>query len=137
MKNQKIIERRWARWSLILGFWTLLGLFFSSQTYLIYINVLEQRIPWGRALACALSDWYVWAFLAPFILRLARRYPIERNNWLRGMMFHLPACILASLVHLALGIAILQLFKRADVYPFAYVKSFKLNFSFQFHWNVL
>jgi two-component system, LytTR family, sensor kinase len=137
MRSMNILERRWARWCLIFGFWTLLGLFFAGQTYLVYANVFGQKITWVRAIASALSDWYVWALLAPFILRFARHYPIERNNWLWGLAIHLPACILASIVHLVLGIGVLQLFKRADVYPFAYVESFKLNFSVQFHWNVL
>ncbi|MEW6730617.1 MAG: histidine kinase [Acidobacteriota bacterium] len=137
MRSEDIIERRWARWILILGFWTLLGLFFAGQTYLIYASVFRQRIPWERALACAISDWYVWAALAPCILFLTRRYPIERNNWSRGLIIHLPACIITALVHLALAIGILQLFRLAGIYPLPFLESFRLNFAFQFHWNVL
>jgi sensor histidine kinase YesM len=137
MKIEKIIERRWVRWSLIFGFWTLLGLFFASQTYLIYVYVFKKSIPWNQAFVCAFSDWYVWAFLAPFILRLAREHPIERTNWLQGLMFHLPVCILASLFHLTLGVGILQLFKLFGLYSHGFSESFILNFSFQFHWNVL
>jgi two-component system, LytTR family, sensor kinase len=137
MRDQISIERRWVRWGLIMGFWTLLGLFFASQTYLVYANLFGQRIALGRALVSALSDWYVWAALAPFILKLARRYPIERNRWFRHLLIHLPSSIFTALLHLVIAIGVLQLFKHAIIYPYSYLESFKINLSFQFHWNVL
>ena len=87
-----MLRRRWFRWSLGFAGWTCVGLFFASQTYLSY------RSSGGQAhtaiiLKLNLGAWYLWGLLAPPIIWLSRRVPLEREHWARSSLTHLIAGI--------------------------------------------
>src|SRR5438874_2133222 len=86
MKETMVLQQRWVRWGLIFGFWTLLGVFFGIQLYLI--NALEYRHPisWRQAMFWALSDWYIWAMLSPLVLWLARLFHLSRESWAQDLL---------------------------------------------------
>jgi signal transduction histidine kinase len=70
--------------------WTCAGLFFASQTYLAYKNSGGQA-HLGIILKLNLADWYLWGLLAPGIIWLGRRFPLEREHWARSTVMHLIA----------------------------------------------
>lgn len=86
-------------WLLVLGVYTLLGLLFTSEVWIDY-SYARHPVSWGRALAVALSDWYLWALLTPAIVWLARRFRIGRRRWLRSLAVHLPASLAGTFVKL-------------------------------------
>ena len=88
MTAGRLLERRWVRAVLILAAWTVLASFLTSQIYLAYSR-REIPIRWERIFAVELSYAYIWAALTPFILWLARRFPIERSHWIRSLLIHL------------------------------------------------
>ncbi len=92
--------RAWVRWLVILGLWTLLGLFFASQTALIY-QYRQHWVPWALVIKLSLSEWYIWAAFTPVILWLARKFPLERGRWPRSLLVHLPASVLFTLLKIA------------------------------------
>ena len=48
----------------------------------------------------AAFNWYSWALLTPFVLAIARHYPLTRQTWAERILFpHLPACILFVGLH--------------------------------------
>lgn len=79
-----LIQRRWVRWSLIVGFWTVVGLFFTLQAVLTYVSRGETA-RWGPALIYQMSIWYTWGVLTPLILSLARRYRPAQHQWARSV----------------------------------------------------
>jgi two-component system LytT family sensor kinase len=89
MDFERLWQRRWIRWSLIAGAWTLFGLFLASQTYVAY-----SRRDWikgslaYRILGVELAYAYLWAAITPLVLWLARRFRIERERWLRSLLVH-------------------------------------------------
>ncbi len=87
-----MLQRRWFRWALAFLFWTGAGLFFASQTYLVYKSS-GGKAPLGLVLEMNLSEWYLWAALAPGIVWLARRFPIDRKSWARNLAIHCAAGI--------------------------------------------
>ena len=91
------MDRRWLKWALALGGWTLLGLLSASRIKLNYAYT-DNSIAWSKALAFALTDWYVWALLSPAILWIARRYPFEPHIWWRSLLIQLPVGIGLSLI---------------------------------------
>jgi two-component system, LytTR family, sensor kinase len=79
-----------ARWKIILGAWTLMGLFLFSYQYVISAYS-EQPFVWWTALLQVFANAYVWAAFTPAILWLAARVPIRRAAWLPAVAFHLVA----------------------------------------------
>jgi len=80
---------------------TLAGVFFAAQTSLA--NSLGGRGPgWRDALVLALAEWYVWALLFPVLIWLSRRYPMNREHWLRSAAVHAPGSVGFSVLHLYL-----------------------------------
>lgn len=90
---------RGARWALLLGAATAVGLFFATRTYLLYNAYPDNQISWGRALAPSLTSWYAWALLAPAILWLASRFRFERGRWIGSLSVHLLAGLAFALSH--------------------------------------
>jgi signal transduction histidine kinase len=86
----------------------LLGLVFSSQSY-VYYAVRGGEVRWLPTLTWVFAEWYSWAALSPLILWLARRYRIERRSWSRALAIHLTAGVLFSVAHAALQSAVNQL----------------------------
>ena len=101
-----MMKKWWIRWLLAFAGWTFVAFFFASQTYLTYKSS-GGSAPLGLILKVALADWYLWALLAPLIVWLARRVPLERDHWVRGAAVHL-----AGSVGCALGVWWLTNFDR-------------------------
>jgi len=85
-----MLQRPWLRWCLAFLGWTLVALFFASQTYLSY-KYSGGQAHIGIILKINLGDWYLWGLLAPGIICLARRFPIERKHWVPSTTQHLVA----------------------------------------------
>jgi sensor histidine kinase YesM len=107
-----MLERRWTRWILIFGVWTLLGALSAVRIVLSYAYS-NNVISWRRAVVIALADWYAWALLAPAIGWLARRFAIERRSWLRSLLMHIPASLFFSVLKIVIESKLLQWFDPA------------------------
>src|ERR1041384_3528502 len=135
MKGETTGRRRLVTFGLILACWTLYGLFFGSQT------IAQQAywgapITWKRSLLSWLVCGYVWAILTPPVLRLSERFRIDRLNWLRAVLIHLPASILFSLLLLLIFVAVARLIGLPPK-PQSYMLDFKNLFIVEFHFGVL
>jgi two-component system LytT family sensor kinase len=92
------------RLRLIFGAATVLG-FFSAFTAYYYVTTFAQRgKPAGFPLLLMLNlnYWYSWALLTPGILWLARRFPFERESWLRSVPVHVAGVFVCTLAHVSL-----------------------------------
>lgn len=92
-----MLRRHWFRWTLVFVGWTLVALFFASQTYLSYRSAGGQAHT-AIILKLNLGAWYLWGLLAPGIIWLARRIPLEREHWVRGSIVHLVAGICVAVL---------------------------------------
>lgn len=126
------------KWLLAFAGWTLIGLFFSLQIYLLF-NVLEGApFPWWRAITSTLPDWYLWALLSIFIIRLSQRFPLDRESWRRGLLVHLPASLLVPLLQLTLAVTILHFLTMRNLLPpRTWLARFRVNFFYYYQWGVL
>ena len=82
-------------WLLILAAYTLLGLLFTSQVWIDYAYA-RHPLPWWRAAAVALADWYLWALLTPAVVWLARRFRINRRHWAGSLAVHIPVGLVCT-----------------------------------------
>jgi two-component system LytT family sensor kinase len=93
---------RWRRLAIIWGIWTLIGIVFTLQMYFtsyrserpaLLVDSLYLQIVWA----------YLWALATPLVLWAANKLPLERNNWIRNSLIHLPISILLSGIVTAVG----------------------------------
>ena len=92
---------RWVRWGLIFGFWTGIGLFFTTEMVISYTS-RGNEADWGSSLVYQMGRWYAWGLLTPLMLGLAHRYRIERP-WRRGVLIHLGLGVLIAPVQVMLS----------------------------------
>jgi sensor histidine kinase YesM len=75
-----------------------LGLFVGLLLlYLAYAHT-GSPITWQQALSVGLTQCYSWSFLGFAIFWLTKRFPIERQRWVRG-----------ALIYLGIGLAVIYL----------------------------
>jgi two-component system, LytTR family, sensor kinase len=93
---------RWRRLALIWGIWTFIGIVFTFQGYFSSFRS-ERPIPLTQSLYVQMVWSYLWALATPLVLWFAARLPIERNNWIRSSLLHLPISVVLSCVLTAIG----------------------------------
>ncbi|HEX2573947.1 MAG TPA: histidine kinase [Polyangia bacterium] len=94
MASPRLVDSfRRARWPVIFGVWTLVGLCDIARgvIFLHWVRSLPPRVSW---MAMALASNELWAVLTPLLFWLTFRYPILRATWRR----HLPVHVLISLL---------------------------------------
>jgi two-component system, LytTR family, sensor kinase len=101
-------RKRWARLALIWVIWTTIGLVFTLQYYFTSFRS-ERPIPFVDSLYVQMTWSYLWALATPLVLWLTARIPIERHNWVRNSLKHLPISIVLSVALTAMGHVILWL----------------------------
>lgn len=77
------------RWRWIAAMWCAGGLLEASQAVLIMRFGEGRRHAWLPLFATALATWLPWALATPWIVGLARRYPIIRGTTVRTVAVHL------------------------------------------------
>ena len=85
--RRRTFRKRLARVGIIWGAWTIVALFFSTQIFMMFYSE-GQPIPYKRAFIVQGSACYLWALVTPLVLWLARRFCIDRNQWVRKMALH-------------------------------------------------
>ncbi len=128
----KVRRRRWARLGLIWGIWTFIGLVFTLQGYFTSYRS-ERPMPFVDSLYLQMTWSYLWALATPLVLWASARLPIERNNWIRSSLLHVPISILLSVFLTALGNILLWLYwgyRAGKPFSFANMSRFVVaNFS--------
>jgi signal transduction histidine kinase len=123
------LQKRWIKWPLVFGFWTLLGLSFASQFYISTAKA-GLEVSWGQAVNYALGDWYVFALLSLPVMQLARRFRLEAGGWARSLPIHLFASVLFSFGYMVLRACVGQWQSQAafaDVFKPLLVKTWHFN----------
>ena len=128
----RIRRRGWARLGLIWGIWTFIGIVFTLQGYFTSYRS-ERPMPFIDSLYLQMTWSYLWALATPLVLWASARLPIERNNWIRSSLLHVPISILLSVFLTALGNVLLWLYwgyRAGKPFSFASMSRFVVaNFS--------
>lgn len=90
-------------WRLILTACSAASLLFAGQVWLDYAYA-GVPVSWPTALAISASDWLLWAPLVPPIAWLGRVRPIERRRRLQGLLVHVPASVVITVVKVSVAL---------------------------------
>ncbi len=93
------------KWFLWLGVWSSMGLSFGYQSY-VHASKVGSPVGLMKHLMWGLEDWYLWGAFSLPIIELARRLPIERENWRKAVGIHLLVSLAAAPVYQVLRSAI-------------------------------
>jgi hypothetical protein len=93
-----MLDRSSARWASILLGWILASVLLAPEAYLHFLYGANP-ISWPHVLALTAVNVAIAAVMAPAVVWLARRFPIERAGVRLSLAVHLPACLAFSIAH--------------------------------------
>jgi two-component system LytT family sensor kinase len=117
--DNPMLSRRLVRFGLIWGVWTIVALFFTTQVYVMYYAD-RQPIRYLQGFLVQGSACYLWALATPLVLWLARRFCIDRSNWLRRTALHFlfSLGLVSTLLALHFLIFMILLGRGGNITPF-------------------
>jgi signal transduction histidine kinase len=115
------MKSRWVSWSLIAGFWVVVGVLSGVQ---FYYTMLEENVPISgqKIFFVQAGQWFLWIPISMVILWLGQRFPFERKNRPSRLAVHLVASAVIAGVHVGLNSFIIVLTK-----PFPWRKSYEFS----------
>jgi sensor histidine kinase YesM len=106
MDRMRLLETnsRWQKAILFVGLWTLVGLIFSTISY---VGTINQENTLADTLRLNLVQFYLWAGFSFLIFWFSRRFPIElRPVSPRNLLVHIPAVLFFAASHQTINIAV-------------------------------
>ncbi|MCI0695612.1 histidine kinase [candidate division KSB1 bacterium] len=115
------MKTRWVSWSLIAGFWVVVGVLSGVQ---FYYTMLEENVPISgqKVFSVQAGQWFLWIPISMMIIWLGQRFPFERKNWTSRLAVHLVASAVVAGVHVGFNSLIIVLTK-----PFPWRKSYEFS----------
>lgn len=105
-------RNRWQFWVLLSLGWLALGVFSAGAPF-IQLPQVRRAVPPGALLpdiwwmfVMQLAVWLAWAALAPAVVWVGRRFPLERNEWRKSLPIHLLAIALLCLAHAGMALCL-------------------------------
>ena len=89
---------------LIFGVATVLTFFSASQAYYYVATFGRKPAPFAVLLMLNLGYWYSWAVLAPAVLWLARRFPLDKRAWRVSLPVHVAGVFVATTLHIVMAV---------------------------------
>ena len=132
-----MLRRALRAYAIYFSVWTVLGLFFFSQslTQKLYFH---DPSPWWPSLESWLIGVWTSALLTPAVMWLGQLFPLQRGSWLKSVPLHLIFALLFATIQLVIDGFI---HVRLGVLPFILGTTFRAVFStlvvIAFHGNIL
>ncbi len=88
-------------WGIVFVVSTFVGLVFAARYYFFSIADAQVEFSLSRT-AWVVVGWWIWILLAPLVLYLARRFPLDRGQWFRMLAAHLIGWVVISFLDVTL-----------------------------------
>jgi signal transduction histidine kinase len=89
----------------IFGVATALTFFSAFQAFYFVSTFTERPAPFALLFVLNLGYWYSWACLAPAILWLSRRFPLDKQHWHFSVPVHVVGVFVATTLHIAMAVS--------------------------------
>jgi sensor histidine kinase YesM len=122
-------QQPFLRWALIIGGWTIFGLFMAGQIY-FQLARAGHPVVWKSTLFQEMVYAYAWAALTPLILYLSRRFPVDAKRWIAHTAFHIVACYAIAIVHRIIFYVITMAYEATPANAFSMEKLYASMFSY-------
>lgn len=132
MDWKRLTQNSLGRWAVAFLFWSVIVLFYSTAS-----GRMGQRTTWSMSFRFAAAQWYVWALLAPLIIRFDRLLGTRPEALGRRILCHIPASFAFTAVYIyASACARGLLGAGGEQFSFS-LAPLALAWRGMFHWNVL
>jgi two-component system, LytTR family, sensor kinase len=126
----------------IFGIATLLSLYSAFQAFQYVAFFSQRQTSIWLLLGLNSGYWYTWALLAPVVIWLSRRFPLDRDTWPRSLPVHLVCIIAVTLAHLAMaeGVSTLLMawfWTGASLQKYSYWDAVKSTYFKNFDWEMM
>ncbi|MGH9881395.1 MAG: sensor histidine kinase [Pyrinomonadaceae bacterium] len=101
-RGSALLSKRWVHLCAIWAIWTFIGMVFTLQGYFMSYRT-ERPMLFTESLYMQMTWAYLFALATPLVLWASSKLPLERNNWVRSALIHLPISIVLSVILTALG----------------------------------
>jgi len=130
--HTETVERR--AWLLLFAVLLLLSLLTMPQLALQY-SMRGMHLPWQEVVFSGLATWLPFAALAPLIITLARRYPLEPTTWRRSVLVHAGGSLAVCVGYATLrwGLSFLPIVDPRPL-PFFWLLVSQFYLAFQSYW---
>ena len=89
----------------IFGVATALTFFSAFQAFYFVSTFTEKPAPFSLLFFLNLGYWYSWACIAPAILWVSRRFPLDKQHWHVSLPVHVVGVFVATTLHIAMAVA--------------------------------
>ena len=89
----------------LFGVATALTFFSAFQAYYFVSTFTDTPAPFAVLFVLNLGYWYSWAALAPGIIWLSRRFPLDKQHWRRSVLLHLGGVFVFTTAHVGMAVA--------------------------------
>ena len=125
---------RWRKWTFYLICWTIPAFVALSYYHLNQI-LTATEVNWNYALMTSLPWWYIWALFTPVVLWVARKYPINKDTWVKSVpLLYIPLMLLLFAVHAAIN---LLLFRATGIHDTMNMALLEVHFTSRMHVNTM
>ena len=94
------------RWKILFAAFTGLTLFYTGVSYFLVAVLARERFQTKDILIWNATQFYLWIALAPLVIRLSNRRPVDRESWRTTLLFHLAASLLFSALQVGLSLSL-------------------------------
>ena len=95
-------QRHKILWLSIAAGWMLIALSFTLNYFFFaghYVQIFSTPPTLLQMLVWEIPYWILWAAFAPVVFLLTRRFPLERDAWLRNASVHVAAGVALAVLH--------------------------------------
>jgi signal transduction histidine kinase len=106
---EPVRERRaWPAWAIVGTFWLGSSLLYAAQI-IVMSTMPGENFRLAVLLAWQVPFWVLWAPLAPVVLWLGERFPLDGRRWRRSLPLHAGVWLALACAHSATSVAISKL----------------------------
>jgi two-component system, LytTR family, sensor kinase len=133
MKSQSSRPQGKTKFLMIFCCWTLVALFFTSQT-VVQSHLYKINVSFWSALSWQFSSCYVWLLLTPIILWFDSHFRLERGRWSRSLPAHVVFGVVIALVQQSVDAFVLPMLGYYPGMKFSsYLETFRYFLLVNFH----
>lgn len=74
-----------------------------------YVEIFSTPPTFLQMLVWEIPYWILWAAMAPVVFVITKKFPLQRDSWIRNAFIHIGACVVLTIAHRLVYLAICRM----------------------------